>query len=84
MTLRRAMEDAWEILQEQYIEFAPAVSDVLDLARFDSDKIHLQETEFSLAGLLEDRAKSESQRQKVQTGLTERHDNLYPRAHVAF
>jgi hypothetical protein len=33
MTLRRAMEDAWEILQEQYIEFAPAVSDVLDLAR---------------------------------------------------
>jgi hypothetical protein len=33
MTLRRAMEGAWETLQEQYLEFAPAVSDVLDLAR---------------------------------------------------
>ena len=33
MTLRRAMDDAWETLQEQYLEFAPAVSDVLDLAR---------------------------------------------------
>ena len=33
MTLRRGMEDAWEALQEQYLEFAPAVSDVLDLAR---------------------------------------------------
>jgi hypothetical protein len=27
------MEGAWETLQEQYLEFAPAVSDVLDLAR---------------------------------------------------
>jgi hypothetical protein len=33
MSLRRAMESAWETLQEQYLEFAPAVSDVLDLAR---------------------------------------------------
>ena len=33
MTLRRAMEGAWEALQEQYVEFAPAVNDVLDLAR---------------------------------------------------
>lgn len=33
MTLRRAMEAAWETLQEQYLQFAPAVSDVLDLAR---------------------------------------------------
>jgi hypothetical protein len=27
------MEGAWDTLQEQYLEFAPAVSDVLDLAR---------------------------------------------------
>lgn len=33
MTLRRGMEDAWEALQEQYLEFAPAVNEVLDLAR---------------------------------------------------
>ena len=33
MSLRRGMEGAWETLQEQYLEFAPAVSDVLDLAR---------------------------------------------------
>src|SRR5260370_6863104 len=33
MTLRRAMQSTWEALQEQYLEFAPAVSDVLDLAR---------------------------------------------------
>lgn len=33
MTLRRSMEAAWEMLQEQYLQFAPAVSDVLDLAR---------------------------------------------------
>jgi hypothetical protein len=33
MTLRSAMEAAWDALQVQYIEFAPAVSDVLDLAR---------------------------------------------------
>src|SRR5260370_42347550 len=33
MTLRRAMECAWKALQEQYLDFAPAVSDVLDLAR---------------------------------------------------
>src|SRR5260370_9403808 len=33
MTLRRAMEAAWETLQDQYLEFAPVVSDVLDLAR---------------------------------------------------
>src|SRR5688500_11603976 len=33
MTLRRDMEAAWDQLQEQYLEFAPAVSDVLDLAR---------------------------------------------------
>ena len=33
MTLRRTMESAWETLQEQYLQFAPAVSNVLDLAR---------------------------------------------------
>jgi hypothetical protein len=33
MSLRCAMEHAWEELQEQYGAFAPAVSDVLDLAR---------------------------------------------------
>ena len=33
MSLRRAMEGAWDTLQEQYLEFAPAVSEVLDLAR---------------------------------------------------
>jgi hypothetical protein len=33
MTLRRTMEGAWETLQEQYLEFAPAVTDVLELAR---------------------------------------------------
>jgi hypothetical protein len=33
MTLRRAMDETWETLQEQYLDFAPAVSDVLDLAR---------------------------------------------------
>jgi signal transduction histidine kinase len=33
------------------------LSDVLDIARFDSDKVDLQESEFSLAGLLADEQK---------------------------
>jgi hypothetical protein len=43
MTLRSAMENAWELLQEQYLAFAPAVNDVLDLARACSAEDELRE-----------------------------------------
>ncbi len=43
MTLRRTMEGAWDTLQEQYLAFAPAVGDVLDLARACSAEETLRE-----------------------------------------
>ena len=39
------------------ISLVNLLSDVLDIARFDSDKVDLQESEFSLAGLLADEQK---------------------------
>jgi signal transduction histidine kinase len=44
-------------LHASAVSLVNLLSDVLDLARFDSDKVQLQETEFALAGLLEDERK---------------------------
>ncbi|HLZ08719.1 MAG TPA: PAS domain-containing sensor histidine kinase, partial [Chloroflexota bacterium] len=44
-------------LHASAVSLVNLLSDVLDLARFDSDKVELQETEFSLNGLLEEERK---------------------------
>jgi signal transduction histidine kinase len=44
-------------LHASAVSLVNLLSDVLDLARFDSDKVELQETEFSLVGLLEEERK---------------------------
>jgi PAS domain S-box-containing protein len=49
--------DLAQELHDSAMSLVNLLSDVLDIARFDSDKVDLQESEFSLAGLLADEQK---------------------------